>query len=63
MNPEHTTLKTETLYHRGGRKVPFQSKKQRRWMFKNKPTTAKRWSKKYGKGKNLPERKGEVMAY
>jgi len=63
MNPEHTTLKTETLYHRGGRKVPFKSKAQRKFMWAKKPKLAKRWTKKYGKGKNLPEKKGEVMGY
>jgi len=39
--------------------MPFKSKKQWRWMFKNKPKTARRWAKHtkipYRK---LPERKG-----
>ena len=28
--------------------MPFKSKKQRAWMFKNKPDIAKKWAKKYG---------------
>jgi hypothetical protein len=28
--------------------MPFRSKKQRKWMYKNKPGLAKKWSKKYG---------------
>ena len=36
--------------------MPFESEDQRRWMWKNKPSIARRWSKKYGskprKGKN-----------
>jgi len=28
--------------------MPFVSAKQKRWMFKNKPEIAKRWTKKYG---------------
>jgi|TARA_Y100001970_G_C13931072_1_gene698277 hypothetical protein len=29
--------------------MPFKSEKQRRYMYKNKPAIAKKWSKKYGK--------------
>lgn len=28
--------------------MPFRTKKQRAWMFKNKPVLAKKWAKKYG---------------
>ncbi len=28
--------------------MPFKSKKQRAWMWANKPAMAKRWAKKYG---------------
>lgn len=28
--------------------MPFKSKKQRRWMFENKPKLAKKWVEKYG---------------
>lgn len=42
---------------------PFVSKKQRRFMFAKHPKIAKKWSKKYGKQKNLPEKKGEVQGY
>ena len=28
--------------------MPFKSKKQRAWMFANKPALAHRWAKKYG---------------
>lgn len=28
--------------------MPFRSKKQRTWMFINKPEIAKKWAKKYG---------------
>jgi len=28
--------------------MPFVSKKQRTWMYANKPALAKKWSKKYG---------------
>lgn len=30
------------------RNMPFKSKKQFRWMWKNKPELAKEWTKKYG---------------
>jgi hypothetical protein len=29
--------------------MPFKSKKQRAWMYANKPELAKKWVKKYGK--------------
>ena len=35
--------------------MPFQSKAQRRWMMKNLPTVAKRWSQMYSTP-NLPEK-------
>jgi len=28
--------------------MPFKSKKQRAWMYANKPSLAKKWTKKYG---------------
>jgi hypothetical protein len=28
--------------------MPFRSHKQRRWMWANKPSMAKKWTKKYG---------------
>jgi len=28
--------------------MPFKSKKQRKWIYKNKPSLAKKWNKKYG---------------
>jgi len=36
--------------------MPFKSKAQRRYMYKNLPELAKKWEKKYGSS-NLPERK------
>jgi len=35
--------------------VPFKSKRQARFMFARHPRIAKRWAKKYGGYKNLPE--------
>ena len=37
--------------------MPFKSKRQRRWMYANKPKMAKDWEKETPKGKKLPERK------
>ena len=62
MNKDYNKLSATTLYHRGG-KMPFKSKAQRRFMYAKHPKIAKRWSKKYGKGKNLPEKKGTVKGY
>lgn len=28
--------------------MPFKSKKQRAWLYANKPKVAKKWAKKYG---------------
>ena len=28
--------------------MPFKSKKQKKWMWANKPAMAKKWTKKYG---------------
>lgn len=36
--------------------MPFKSKAQRRWMYKNHPRIAARWSRHTKKGKRLPER-------
>jgi hypothetical protein len=38
--------------------MPFKSKKQRKWMFKNKPTMAKRWAKEQ---KNERKSKGKSL--
>lgn len=35
---------------------PFKSKAQQRFMFAKEPSIAKRWAKKYGVSKKLPER-------
>lgn len=34
--------------------MPFKSKAQQRWMYKNKPDIAKRWEDKYGISKKMP---------
>jgi hypothetical protein len=40
--------------------MPFKSKKQRAWMYANKPEMAKEWTKKYGsKIKKDGERKSK----
>jgi hypothetical protein len=36
--------------------MPFKSKAQRRWMYKNLPKVAKRWEKKYPSRGSLPSR-------
>ena len=35
--------------------MPFQSKAQQRYLFSQEPALAKRWAKKYGVPKNLPQ--------
>lgn len=37
--------------------MPFESKAQMRFMFARHPKIAKRWAKKYGVSKKLPEKK------
>jgi hypothetical protein len=37
--------------------MPFQSKRQRRFMFARHPEIAKRWANEYPNQKNLPEKK------
>lgn len=37
--------------------MPFKSKAQQKFMFAKHPQIAKRWAKKYGVPKNLPEKK------
>ena len=37
--------------------MPFQSQKQRAWMYANQPEMAKRWEKETPKDKKLPEYK------
>ena len=36
--------------------MPFKSKAQQRFMFARHPRIAKRWAKKYGVSKTLPEK-------
>jgi len=36
--------------------MPFKSKSQQKYMFAKKPKLAKKWVKKYGVPKNLPEK-------
>jgi|TARA_R100001198_G_scaffold92547_1_gene72013 ribosomal protein L24E len=36
--------------------VPFKSEKQRRYLYKNKPALAKKWTKKYKKKKKKKEK-------
>ena len=38
--------------------MPFRSEAQRRFLFLKHPKIAKRWRKKYGVSKNLPEKIG-----
>jgi hypothetical protein len=37
--------------------MPFKSKAQAKWMFKNKPKMAKEWAKETKSIKSLPKRK------
>jgi hypothetical protein len=37
--------------------MPFASEAQRRWMYANDPSMAKRWEGETPKGKKLPKRK------
>ncbi len=37
--------------------MPFKSKKQAKWMFTNKPETAKRWAAETPDAKKLPDKK------
>lgn len=36
--------------------MPFKSKMQMRWMFANKPATARKWAKETPNEKELPKR-------
>ena len=38
--------------------MPFKSRAQAKWMFANKPATARRWAKETRSIKALPARKG-----
>lgn len=38
--------------------MPFKSQAQRKFMFARHPTIAKRWAKKYGVPKDLPQKIG-----
>ena len=35
--------------------MPFESEAQRKWMYANKPSMAKKWEKHTHKGQKLPE--------
>lgn len=37
--------------------MPFKSRKQEKWMWKNKPKLAKKWAKKYGSYKRKKSKK------
>ena len=39
------------------REVPFKSEKQRRYLYKNEPAVAKKWTKKYGSKIKAKKRK------
>lgn len=41
--------------------MPFKSEAQRKFLYARKPEVAKRWAKKYGTPKNLPEHKDTPM--
>jgi len=40
--------------------MPFKSKAQQGYLFAKKPAIAKKWAKKYGVPKNLPEHKKKM---
>ena len=39
------------------REVPFKSEKQRRYLYKNEPAVAKKWTKKYGSKISKPKKR------
>lgn len=41
--------------------MPFKSKSQQRYMFAKKPKIAKRWAKKYGVSKDMPEKLSKTL--
>ncbi len=42
--------------------MPFQSAKQERWMFANKPEMAKDWAKKYGNAPGMTHSKTKAKS-
>ena len=44
--------------------MPFKSEKQRRYLYKNEPAIAKKWTKKYGSKISKPQKRkeGKIMA-
>jgi hypothetical protein len=42
--------------------MPFKSKSQQRFMFAKRPDIARRWVKKYGASKDLPEKKHGIKS-
>lgn len=48
----HKSNNRPKLYNKD---MPFKSKAQQKYMFAKHPKLAKRWAKKYGVSKNLPE--------
>ena len=43
--------------------MPFKSKAQAKWMFKNKPKMAKEWASKTKSIKSLPKKKKKKKGY
>ena len=41
----------------GSLDVPFKSEKQRRYLYKNNPAIAKKWTKKYGSKISKPKKR------
>ena len=41
----------------GSQEVPFKSEKQRRYLYKNEPAIAKKWTKKYGGKISKPKKR------
>ena len=39
------------------KEVPFKSEKQRRYLYKNEPAVAKKWTKKYGSKISKPKKR------
>jgi hypothetical protein len=41
----------------GSQEMPFKSEKQRRYLYKNEPAIAKKWTKKYGSKISKPKKR------
>ena len=41
----------------GSQEMPFKSEKQRRYLYKNEPAIAKKWTKKYGGKISKPKKR------